>query len=101
LVKYLLTTKSPHDIPLKPLIILYPEATVDVANLSTTFKSIAEAILKLPEDDYILISAGLPTLVAFAALMLYQRFQKVKIAQFDANTRRYHIYQLPTIREFL
>jgi len=98
---YLLVTRSPHAIPLKPLHILWDVAEVNVEELEEAFEHIARAILALPEDDYVLIQAGLPALCSFASLMLYQRFRRVRVAQFNIATREYHIYDFPRIRQFM
>jgi len=98
---YLLTTRTPHPIPLKPLKLLYDVAKVDVANLDVAFEEIARAILELPEGVYVLVQAGLPVLCSFAALMLYQRFQRVKVAQFDVAEQTYYFYEFPNIRDFM
>jgi len=98
---YLLVTQTAHAIPLSPIYVLWDVKQVDVTRLDEAFEQIAKAILSLSEKDYILIQAGLPALCSFATLMLYQRFQRVKIAQFNVETRQYHIYTFPKLRNFL
>jgi len=91
MVKYLLVTKTAHAIPLKPLHILWPVAEVDVSRLNEAFEKIAKAILKLPEDNYILIQAGLPALCSFATLMLYQRFQTAHAKRIAIKEHRFKV----------